>query len=389
MLRTTLLTTAVLSSLLAAGPALALPQDAAMQARSSMNLSARNADGSAFEVRVENGEVVSLRINGEDAPIDRARVTDQGVEVLGEDGEVIHRFAVRMAGAPAPAAPKGRVQPAVPGGPQIQVFDERDAPRAPKPPKAPATPKQAATAGAKSMIGAGFGEVDEAVAHHLKVDRTKTTMITSVLDAMPAKKAGLERFDVVVGIDGKEGAAINDLRSAIAKAEPGTKMKLSVRRGAETKELEVETAAFDATKLSVATGFPQRQDDGAQFRVDGGGEDGDTTMFFIGPDGQRREIRVPGLRGLPQPRFDRIDPMEIEGMNDAIREMVEQMLEDAGIEGAGAMGDEAPADARPAPRKGGDAAEDRLRRMEERMEDLRRELERERAARGGKRPADA
>ena len=393
------LSTIVLSSLLAATPALAIPQDGAAQMRSTMSMNSRNADGTSFEVRVENGDVVSLRINGEDVPTERARVTDDGVEVLDEDGEVVHRFAVRMGGMMAPAAPqpKGRARPEIPGGVQVQVFEDNEAPRAPRPPKPPKTPRQAATASAKSMIGAGFGEVDEAVAHHLKVDPSKATMITNVLGEMPAHKAGLEKFDVIVGVDGKEGAGIDELRSAIAKAEPGTTMKLSVRRGSETKEIEIETAAFDAKKLEGA-GFP-RQDAAGAFADANviGGEDGEATMFFIGPDGKRREIRVPSLRSIPMPNLDWVDPRQFEGMEEKVREMVERMLQDAGIdeEGivdvqpeAGGDGKPAPADATPAPRRGADAAEERLRRMEERMEDLRRELERERAARG-KKPADA
>jgi hypothetical protein len=380
------LSTIVLSSLLAATPALAIPQDGAVQMRSTMSLSSRDADGTSFEVRVDNGEVASLRINGEDVPADRARVTDGGVEVLDEKGAVIHRFAVRMGGMMAPAVqrPEVRARPEIPGGVQVQVFDDKEAPRAPKP------PKRAATAAGKSMIGAGFGEVDEAVAHHLEVDPAKATMITSVLDEMPAKKAGLERFDVVVGIDGRQGAALDALRDAVAKAEPGTKMKLSVRRGGETKEIEIETVAFDAARLSDATDFPWRQDADWQVNVGVDGEDaGGTTMFFIGPDGKRREIRVPSFRGMPMPQLDRLDPREIEGMGDAIREMVEKMLGGDGTGGGGVVEGEVPAEVQPAPRKGADAAEERLRRMEERMEDLRRELERERAARSGKRPADA
>ena len=405
MLRPHLLSTVVLSGLLAATPALATLQDGGGRTRSTTSLASRNADGTAYEVRIENGVVVSLKIDGEDAPTDRARVTDTGVEVLGENGDVIHRFAVRMSGVAAPAEPlpNARVQPALPGGVQVQTFGQQDAPRPPKPPKAPRppkAPKQAAVAAAKSMIGAGFGEVDEAVAHHLKVDAAKSTMITSVLGEMPAQKAGLEKFDVIVGVDGKEGATLDELRRVIASAEPGTKMKLSVRRGAETKEIEVETVAFDLKKLDGAVGFPHGEDEGFADMNIGGvlGYGEDTTMFFIGPDGKRREIRVPSMRGLPMPRFDRIDPQQFEGMEQAIQEMVERMLQDAGIDENGFVEvrpeaggeDEKPAqqDAKPAQKRGGDAAEERLRRMEERMEDLRRELERERAARG-KKPADA
>jgi hypothetical protein len=90
------------------------------------------------------------------------------------------------------------------------------------------------------------------------------------------------------------------------------------------------------------------------------------------------------------PRFDRIDPREIEGMEEAIREMYERTLRDAGIDENGVVGGRPEAGGaaeKPAPKRG-DAGDERLRRMEERMEELRRELERERAARGQK-PADA
>ncbi|MFN9077619.1 MAG: PDZ domain-containing protein [bacterium] len=401
MLRQNLLTAVALTSLLAVTPALAIPQEGAAQTRSTMSLASRNADGTAYEVRVEDGAVRSLKINGEDVPTDRARVTDTGVEVLDEDGEVIHRFAVRtsvMAGAAGAAgAAATRERPANPGGVQVQTFDAQEAPRAPKQPRAPKppkAPKQAATASAKSMIGAGFGEVDEAVAHHLKVDPSKSTMITSIVDELPAKKAGLEKFDVIVGVDGQEGAGREALRLAIARAEPGTKMKLSVRRGAETKEIEIETTAFDASKLERGAAFPEQGgDDAIDAFADmnlGGFEIDEDRIFVIGPDGKRQEIRVPSVRGLPMPRFDRIDPREIEGMEEAIQEMVERMLRDAGVDENGVIEVRPEAGAaaeKPAPKRG-DAGDERLRRMEERMEELRRELERERAARGQK-PADA
>ena len=107
MLRQNLLTAVALTSLLAVTPALAIPQDGAVQTRSTMSLASRNADGTAYEVRVEDGAVRSLKINGEDVPTDRARVTDTGVEVLDEDGEVIHRFAVRTSGMARAAGAAG------------------------------------------------------------------------------------------------------------------------------------------------------------------------------------------------------------------------------------------------------------------------------------------
>jgi hypothetical protein len=389
MLRFNLFSAAVLSSLLAATPTLAHAQTGAARNQSVTALSARDPDGNAFDVRIENGKVVLLKINGDDVALDRARQTDTSVEVLGENGEVLHRFPVVISSTMAPA---------VPGTPTP--------PRAPIAPKAP----KRATA-AKSMIGVGFGAVDEALAHHLKVDPEKTTMVSSVLEGLPAQKAGIEKFDVIVGVNGKDTAAIDALRSAVATAEPGAKMKLSIRRGAETKEVEVETIAFDSARLESIDGTAWGGDtqDFADMNI-AGDEDGQSTMFFIGPDGKRREMRVPSLRGLAVPSVPRLDPRQFEEMERSIRELIERM--DGDMKGDmngdmhGAVDEPAPGrapdaarrPAKPSPdaapgrapqKRGAESSDERLRRMEERMEDLRRELEREREARRGQKPADA
>lgn len=359
--------------------------------RSSSTFMSRGADGTTFELRIENGEVAEARLNGEAVPPERVRQTPGGIEVLDERGAVIHRFAGNFGGIAALGRAGGgeaRVEErrggrAIPGGVEIQEFREETADDAGE----PRGPARVAVAGPSSMLGLGFGAVDEALAHHLGIaDRSKCTMITEVIEGLPAKTAGLARFDVITAINDGESAAVGELRDRIAKAAPGTRFALTVRRGGETKKIDVETIAFDPAKLGALAD-----------RVEP--EDGGTVLFFVGPDGKRREIRLPAmqgldLRGLEIPGFEqqggpdgaapgmfdpqRLDPMLRDfgrAMEDFKRQMEQwdQRLEQRfrGSPDGGAPRDR-PAES---PR------EQRLREMEERLEQLQRELRREREAR--------
>ncbi len=351
--------------------------------RSSSSIMTRGADGTTFELRLENGDVAEARLNGEAIPADRVRQTPDGVEVLDEKGAVIHRFAGRF-GAMAPSAPAAprterRGGVAVPGGIEIQEFrddESRDA-------RAAGAKPQSAVAQPSSMLGVGFGEVDEALAYHLGLaDRTKCTLIAEVMDGLPAKTAGLQRFDVVTAINGTESAAVEALRDRIAKAAPGTRFSLTVRRGAETKAIDVETIAFDATKLGARA---------EAALPDAGG----TVLFFVGPDGKRRELRLPAMQGLDLGGLDLpdlttrlregaegvvpdgIDPMmrDLSRTMEEFQKRMQQWEQRFGQRFRGAPEGGAP---REGPAES--PRDRRFREMEERLEELMRDLRRERDA---------
>lgn len=372
MPRMNTLATTILSGFLAgtaASGALAAPQSGpTLETSATITVQTESADGTSVEMTMADGKIVSLFVDDEEVPADRVRQNGNMVEVLDEAGKVVHEIPMLFgtSGLSMSITPRVGIAPSV------------------------------AVASARSMIGVGFGEVDEALAHHLKIDPSEATMVTSILDQMPAHKAGLERYDVIVAINGKPGAPMDALRQAIANAAPGTKMKLSVRRGSETKDVEVETAAFDAAKIAAAG-----------LAGDAGLEDaepGDNVMFFIGPDGKRREIRMPNFADIavmPEmpdlSQFQGFDAQRLEEIESRVREMVDRLNKRIdsmlGEKPGASVGEAKPADPKPpqaksAPAPAADAGEDRLRRMEERMEELRRELEREREARKQK-PADA
>ncbi|MFQ5749135.1 MAG: S1C family serine protease [Planctomycetota bacterium] len=105
----------------------------------------------------------------------------------------------------------------------------------------------------KVRIGITMDTVSEALASQLGVARDKTVLITQVFDGMPAAKAGLERFDIVVAVDGKTPATGETIRKALAQKNPGDILKLEVlRKGAR---LSLEIAVEESEKAGNLSGY--------------------------------------------------------------------------------------------------------------------------------------
>jgi membrane-associated protease RseP (regulator of RpoE activity) len=381
----------------------------------------------SVSVDMENGKPSRVVIDGEVIPLDRLRKTPDGYEVLGADGAVIERIGVKAQNEPGAKSTRKRVvvggQAAGPnwtprGGPaqrereaRVQVGGE---PQGPPP---------------KSMIGAGLGGVSEELAHHLGLESAaaaKATMLTSVMEDLPAGVAGLERFDVIVSVNGTDNASPDALREALRNAEPGSKVTLGVRRGAETKTVECTVAAFDGAKLATMEpiqvegfevgDFGVEGFDARDFLVPGMPMDaiavppmegvvesevqyepgkGEAMGFFIGPDGQRREFRVPMPPVPPVPPAPRAraggDRAQAEAMERMLSELNRRMdmLNDR-LDAPRMQRENAQPNERGEPRGRGPGAEnaevnERLRRLEERLDAVMRELERANAERGPRR----
>src|SRR5262249_22637575 len=67
--------------------------------------------------------------------------------------------------------------------------------------------------------------------------------IGAVIPNGPAADAGLQSGDVITAVGGKKVASIEEYRSLIATFKAGDKVKVSVLRGKETKEVEATLAA--------------------------------------------------------------------------------------------------------------------------------------------------
>jgi len=336
------------AAILAAG--LAFAPIAHAQESQSFAYSTSGGDGTSIDLEIRDGRVAVARVNGEEIAPDRIREVEGGYEILAEDGTVMRRIEAR-------------------GVPRV-------------PPAAGARPRTAGQP--KSMIGVGLGAPDEALAHHLGIDRSRSTMVTSVAKELPAAKAGIERFDVIVAVNGDRNASSDALRRVLREVEPGAKVSLEIRRGDKTKTVEVVASAFDGDKLAVEVeGMPLPPGwSGDEAPMDAVVENDETVMFFMGPDGRRREIRVPGLAVRP----DELRGLDIEGLEGRMAdwsERFERRMREGQAEG-GPQADRRPRAPQPQREGGPDRQEERLRRIEDRLEQLMRELERDRAERRGR-----
>ena len=297
---------------------------------------------------MKNGVVSSALIDGEEISSDRVKRVKGGYDILGEDGAVVAHIAQADSGGREAAdgdAPRVRIQRAT-----EQSMDDDAALKS-----AQATARmdaQLALARArvlqleaglarnavgkdftervrvelvdatppKSMIGVGLGEVDEALAHHLAIDPAKATLVTFVMDELPAKTAGIERFDVIVAINGDANASPTALRDVLKDIEPGAMIAFDVRRGADVKKIEVAAVVFDPTKMAAidpqSFDFDMREVSGFELpngamafedrdgEMDGEMEPGaqgeENVVIFMGPDGKPRELRMPNFPRVPE-----------------------------------------------------------------------------------------
>jgi hypothetical protein len=301
-------------------------------------------DGHTISLTVKNGVVSSALIDGEEISSDRVKRVKGGYDILDEDGAVVAHVAQADSGGWEAAdgdAPRIRMQRAVEQSmndgaalKSAQAMARMDAQQALA--RARVLQLEAGLARnavgkdftervrvelvdatpPKSMIGVGLGEVDEALAHHLAIDPAKATLVTFVMDELPAKTAGIERFDVIVAINGDANASPTALRDVLKDIEPGAMIAFDVRRGADVKKIEVAAVVFDPTKMAAidpqsfdidmreVSGFELPNGAMAFEDRDGEMEPGavgeENVVIFMGPDGKPRELRMPNFQRVPE-----------------------------------------------------------------------------------------
>lgn len=192
----------------------------------------RNDNGDEVTVRIENGEMTATR-NGKAIPADKVRKSDNKIEILGDNGEVVSTLNIGFAGG-MPGDIKrvwrtgngGRV---VQGQPLIGTTTSRP----------------------KVMIGVNMSTADGKLAEHLGL-KEGGAVLDSVIDGLPAAKAGLKANDVLVEIEGKKVSDETDIRQTLKGKNPGDTVKVKyIRQGAAAQEATITLEGFDAEKLGT------------------------------------------------------------------------------------------------------------------------------------------
>lgn len=181
-----------------------------------------------YSLKIDDGNI-SAKANGKEVPADRIRVGDGRVDLLDEQGEVMATFALGSGPVMAPRAPRAprelRARPLQPPAP-------------PAPPEGlvPAIPENPPPV----MVGITMSTVEGEVSGIL---------VDSVIDGLPASKAGLKAGDVIVKLDGKAVERQEQLREVLKGKKPGDTLAVVVERDGAELNMEIELAKFEGEKL--------------------------------------------------------------------------------------------------------------------------------------------
>jgi serine protease Do len=97
----------------------------------------------------------------------------------------------------------------------------------------------------RGYIGINIGEVDNAIAKSLGMDKPKGIIIQGIVEDGAASKSDLRAGDIILDIDGREVNKPNELQSYVASLTAGTTVKLTIYRDGETLERKVTLKARD------------------------------------------------------------------------------------------------------------------------------------------------
>ena len=97
----------------------------------------------------------------------------------------------------------------------------------------------------RGYIGINIGEVDNAIAKSLGMDKPKGIIIQGIVEDGAASKADLKAGDIILEIDNREVNRPNELQSYVASLTAGTTVKLKIFRDGKTLERKVTLKARD------------------------------------------------------------------------------------------------------------------------------------------------
>ncbi|MBT8392586.1 MAG: Do family serine endopeptidase [Ignavibacteriaceae bacterium] len=97
----------------------------------------------------------------------------------------------------------------------------------------------------RGYIGINIGEVDNAIAKSLGMDKPKGIIVQGLVDGGAASESDIKAGDVILEVDGREVNRPNQLQSYIASKTAGTTVKLKIYRDGDSIERNVTLKARD------------------------------------------------------------------------------------------------------------------------------------------------
>jgi serine protease Do len=114
----------------------------------------------------------------------------------------------------------------------------------------------------RGWLGVAIQDLGEDLAHSLELQPHHGVVVSDVTPDSPAARAGIERGDVIVAVDGSPTTTSAQLRNLIALAGKGKRVKLDVERAGKQRAVELELGEAPAAGAGAGAGAPQALDQG-------------------------------------------------------------------------------------------------------------------------------
>jgi len=250
----------------------AAAQDAAPKVKSSSSTTIiKSGDNQSYEIKIENGEIVTFKLNGKPVENDQYKLDEEGgfIVLKDDDGEPIvidiphfdtQEFPVGFQGGIAEWPPR----PAVARAPKPDKIEWFDGPGEPREPAAIAWAGQEPP---KVMVGIKHDEVSKETREKLGLNEGEGIYIVGVIDNLPADKAGIKTGDVIIEVEGKHMHDRGVLLEVLKKHEPGDNLTVIILRDGEKKKLKLELAPFSADRLGTPQALAVRPDRPTKFNI--------------------------------------------------------------------------------------------------------------------------
>ena len=230
-------------------------------------------DGRKVEITLQDHRVVSAKIDGNEVPAERVEFANDKVVIKDEAGKPVfeHQFAADAAGL---VPPSGR---------STLITDPDEAARA------HARWKMQPVEPPKVMLGIQMGEVPQILRGHLGLNDGAGVLVSAVHGDLPAEKAGLRPYDVIIGANGKTDVTPQQVRAILRTLNPGDTLDLDVIRKGERTKATVTTEAYDEQRLetSKVNAIAALSPEGGPAIASFGGDD-DQIFFLNAPGGVGR-----------------------------------------------------------------------------------------------------
>ncbi|MCH8823169.1 MAG: PDZ domain-containing protein [Planctomycetes bacterium] len=182
-----------------------------------------------IEIRDVNG-ILTVVIDGKEIPTDQIKKEGGKIKILDEDGNELPMFGISIGGG---KAGKGMLFNL-----RNQMGEGNDAHTMMQWFGGDFTPP-------KVMLGVQLSQTSKALEYHLGLDAGTTTMLTQVFEDLGAAEAGLQKYDIIVSINGQTPADPASVRALLADKEPGDEITLSVIHQGKKRKANVQLKEYD------------------------------------------------------------------------------------------------------------------------------------------------